>query len=118
MSATAVVADVELLVRDIHPAELALPDGTVVRDVRVFVTTRRLLAFRASAHGQIERCLSVDVQVPGTVPANRGTLGQAALECRLADGDTVWINRGHGCGCGSPLKALASPVPWTAPRGL
>jgi hypothetical protein len=105
--------EAERLIRDVHPAELLMPDGSMLRDVRVFVTTRRLVAYRATGHGAIDVAVELELQVPGTVPADRGTLGQAALECRLATGETVWINRGQGCGCGSPLKALAPPVSWT-----
>jgi hypothetical protein len=109
----AAAVEPERLIRDVHPAELLMPDGVVLKSVRVFVTTTRLLAFRSSEHGEIYLAFEEGVQIPGTVPADRGTLGQAALECRLASGETAWINRGQGCGCGSPLKALAPPVSWT-----
>lgn len=106
--------DVELLRRDVHPAELLLPSGILMRDLRVFVTSRRLLAFTATPEGSIEQCLEVALEQPCSVPASRGSLGQGRLEVRLEDGSTVWVNTGHGCGCGSPLKALGAPVPWTA----
>lgn len=108
--------DVELLRRDVHPAEVLLPDGTLLSSVRVFVTSRRLVAFKAGNEGEISRVLDLALEQPCSVPASRATLGQGALEAKLADGGTAWINRGHGCGCGSPLKALAPPVGWTVPR--
>jgi hypothetical protein len=104
-------AAVERLMRDVHPAELLLPDGSVVRDARVFVTSRRLLAFRVG-DGGIEKAADLELEQPCSVPADRGSL-RGRLEARLADGGTVWINRGSGCGCGSPLRALAGPVSWT-----
>lgn len=112
-SSPAVDRSPELLRRDVHPAEISLPDGEVLTGVRVFVTTRRLIAYRALEHGEIEKALDAELKQPCTVPGNRGTLGQGALEVRLHDGHTAWVNRGSGCGCGSPLKALAAPVPWT-----
>ena len=108
----ALAASHELLRRDCHPAEVLMPDGTLLAGVRVFVTTSRLIAFRALSDGSIERALDEELEQPCTVPANRGTLGNGRLEARLADGTTAWINRGSGCGCGSPLRALVPPVPW------
>lgn len=96
--------------RDVFPSEVALPDGTVVRDARVFVTDSKLLAYQVNA-GRIERVLDLDLEQPCTVPRDRGTL-RGCLEARLADGSTAWINQGRGCGCGSSLKTLAPPVGW------
>lgn len=104
--------DAERLVRDVHPAELLMPDQTLLRDVRVFITSRRLVAFAARADGSIERAVDVELEQPCSVPASRASL-TGSLEARTADGQTVWVNRGRGCGCHSPLKALAPPVPWT-----
>lgn len=106
------VAVGERLVRDVHPAELALPDGQVLTGARVFVTSERLLAYRATPDRRIERAVDLELAQPCSVPASRNTL-HGALEVRLADGGTAWINRGRGCGCSSPLKALAAPVSWT-----
>ncbi len=105
-------ATVELLRRDIHPAEISI-DGTAYTALRVFVTDRRLLAFGTDARNQIVQLLDLQLEQPCSVPASRGSL-VGCLEARLADGRTAWINRGHGCGCGSPLKALGPPAPWTA----
>lgn len=102
----------EKLIRDVHPADVLLPDGRMVTGARVFVTSHRLLAYNVQGHGDIVQALDVELEQPGTVPASRGTLGNGRLEARLADGSTAWINRGAGCGCHSPLKALAAPVKW------
>lgn len=101
----------ERLHRDVHPAEMLLPSGTLVRDLRVFVTSKRLLAFVAR-NGRIEQALELEVAQPCSVPRDRGTL-RGSLEVRLADGSTVWVNRGQGCGCHSMLKTLGQPVGWT-----
>lgn len=106
----------ELLARDVHPAEILLGDQ-LLAGVRAFVTTRRLLAYGVSAGGRVEQVLDVELAVPGSVPANRGTLTGGRLEIVLADGRVAWVNRGGGCGCGSPLKTLVAPVPWTQTRG-
>lgn len=102
----------ERMMRDVHPAEISLPDGTVLTDVRVFVTDQRMVAYRATADREIVQALAVDLQQPCSVPASRSTL-QGRLEVRLADGETAWVNPGQGCGCHSPLKALSTPVTWT-----
>jgi hypothetical protein len=88
-----------------------MPDGSMVRDARVFVTSLRLLAYVARDY-RVERVVDVQLSVPGAVPACRGSLGNGRLECPVLAG-TVWVNRARGCGCGSPLKGLAPPVGWT-----
>jgi hypothetical protein len=101
----------EILRRDVHPAEILMPSGDVLTACRVWVTSHRLLASRA-VKGQIERVVDLALAEPFSVPADRGTLNNGQLECRTIEG-TAWVNRGRGCGCGSPLKALGPPVPWT-----
>ena len=105
----------EVLVRDVFPGEVLTPDGHVIAQCRVFVTSHRLLAFKANAAKQIELVTELILSEPKSVQANRGSL-QGRLEIVTPEG-TAWVNRGRGCGCGSPLKALGSPVPWTR-RGL
>lgn len=99
----------ERLLRDVHPAEVLVGER-LIRDARVFLTSRRLLVFTAGSAG-IERALEIEVRQPCGVDANRGTL-QGRLEIPLPDDTTVLVNPGRGCGCGSPLKALGPPVGW------
>jgi hypothetical protein len=113
------LSDVELLRRDIHPAEILMPSGALVREARVFVTTDRVLVYRR-VDGTIVKEYELPLADPGIVPAQRGSLNGGRLEmtCRfaLSDGEQllpVIVNQGAGCGCGSPLKALAPPVGWT-----
>lgn len=101
----------EVLRRDVHPAEVACPDHSVLTG-RVFVTSHRLIVWREAGR-EIEKTLDVELSEPFSVPAYRGSL-QGALEC-VTDEGTYWVNHGRGCGCGqTALKALGPPVPWTA----
>lgn len=104
----------ELLRRDIHPAEVLLPDGELLREARVFVTSERLLVWQ-KREGQVRQVLALDlVMAP---PPSRASLNGGSLELGCwVDGEEqpVYVNPGRGCGCGSPLKALAPPVGWKA----
>lgn len=101
----------EVLRRDVHPAEVACPDGSVLRG-RVFATSHRLIVWR-EVDREVAKVLDVDLSEPFSVPADRGSL-RGSLECVTDDG-TYWVNRGRGCGCGqTTLKALGPPVSWTA----
>ena len=72
-----------------------------------------MLAFTVNRERQIDLAASFELSEPRSIEANRGTLPNAArLEIRTDEG-TAWVNRGRGCGCGSPLRALASPIAWT-----
>lgn len=106
---------VETLARDVFPAEIACPDNTIIRDVRVFATSHRLVAYGVREEG-IVKLLDVRLLEPGSIPASRSSLtGSGRLEARTPDG-TYWVNRGRGCGCSGPtrvLKALGAPVSWT-----
>jgi hypothetical protein len=100
----------ELLRRDIFPAELSI-DGRVLTDCRVFVTTTRLLAWQVSPGGKIEVVADHDLAAAGSVEMKRDT---THLPLRVeTSGGVAFINKGRGCGCHSPLKALGAPVPWT-----
>ena len=107
--------ETEVLARDIHPAEILLPDGSILRQCRAFVTSHRLLAFAMTPDRRIELVAELTLTEPKSVPASRNTL-QGRLEIVTPEG-TAWVNRGRGCGCGSALSALGTPVPWTR-RGL
>ena len=101
----------EVLRRDVHPAEVACPDGRVIRG-RAFATSHRLVVWTEPERGKVDVALDVELEEPFSVPASRGTL-QGSLECATGWG-TFWVNRGRGCGCGQvALKALGAPVGWT-----
>lgn len=102
---------IESLRRDVHPAELTLPSGQLERACRVFVTSSRIDAYRF-VDGQIVQVFTAPLT--GEPPsAVRGSLSRRSgpLVLDTPDGE-VLVNRGHGCGCHSPLKALSQPAPW------
>ena len=101
----------EVLVRDVFPGEVVTPDGQVIGQCRIFITSHRLLAFKANAARQIELAAELILSEPRSVAANRGTL-QGRIEVGTDEG-SAWVNKGRGCGCSSPLKALGVPAPWT-----
>lgn len=108
--------------RDVFPAEIRMPDGAMVTGVRVFVTSHRLVAVAHDAQsGRMDRVVDLELVEPGSVDADRGTLGQGSISVLVwlesesrtrSEQGTCWVNAGTGCGCGSPLKALGTPVPW------
>lgn len=103
----------EVLCRDVHPADLALPDGSMLRNVRVFITTDRVIAYQATPDRKVKKVLEEALTVRAAVSASRGTLQGGRLECPVLGG-SIFVNRAQGCGCSSPLKALAVPVGWTS----
>lgn len=107
------MSQAEIMSRDVYPAEVLLPDGTLLRGVRVFATTTRLLAYGLSSDRKIVKVLDAELLEPNSIPRSRETLKAGRLEAKLAAG-TAWVNKATGCGCGSPLKALGAPVPWRA----
>lgn len=111
----AVVED-EVMARDVHPAEVLMPDGTMLTRCRVFVTSHRMLAFGVGEGRAIKVLAELELAEPYSVPADRSTLKAGRLEIRTSTGETAWVNRGRGCGCGSALNALGQPAPWTRRR--
>ncbi len=106
---TAISAN-ELLRRDIHPAEVLMPSGELIREARVFVTTERVLAWKMR-EGRVQQVLALEL-AGDPPPASRQSLNGGQLELQCAEG-VLFVNQGAGCGCGSPLKALAPPLAWT-----
>lgn len=99
-----------LLRRDVFPAEVVMPDGRVFTAARVFVLEASIRVYvedraRIGRPG-IELAVDEPLTDPELVPRSHSTLGRGErLECRI-DAGTIWVNRGRGCGCHSPLKAL------------
>jgi hypothetical protein len=103
-------ADDEVLVRDVFPADVLLADGRLVREAHVFVTSSRMLVWTKTAAGAIND--PIEIAVAAQVAPSRNTLGiNETLHIETATG-TAHVNRAQGCGCGSPLKALAAPADW------
>lgn len=115
----------EQLVRDHHPVEVYAPDvrPAPIGGCRVFITEirddpvdrlpsggRLIVWARDPDSGQPVKLLEEQV-TRGLPDRNRGTLlGQLSMD--TAGQGTVYITRGTGCGCHSPLKALSAPVDW------
>jgi hypothetical protein len=103
--------DDEVLARDVFPAEVLMPDGRVLIG-RAFITSHRLVVWREHPRGVLDG-EDAYLAEPGSVARDRGSLvGRLQIEL---DSGTAVVNRGRGCGCGSPLKALSAPVPWKRP---
>ena len=104
----------EKMARDVFPAEVLMPDGTVITGARVFATSHRVLVYTVDDKRNINLEVELHLASPGAIPASRSDLApNGRLEVRTENG-TAWVNRGRGCGCGSVLKALGSPISWTA----
>lgn len=89
-------------IRKVWPAEVALPDGTVLRDALVVVTQQRVYVWRASAAGQIELVWNSGWTWEGSVLTKEHLLVASPLRVATEAG-VMSVNRGRGCGCGNPL---------------
>lgn len=108
--------DDEVMVRDVFPAEVSLSDGRLFRQVRVMVTSHRIVAWKANAETmKPEVVLNERIHYTSS-PRSRGSLNiDERIEVH-SETFTGSINRGKGCGCGSTgllLKALPTAAPWS-----
>ena len=101
------------MVRDIYPAEVYETGKGVMTRVRAFVTTRRLIVWGLDRTGAMEKKLEVELAEPPGAFASKAVDAKDHIEVATLTRGFI-INRGRGCGCGSPLKALGVPVPWGA----
>jgi hypothetical protein len=102
----------EVMVRDVFPAEVLLADGSLMTKVRVFITSHRLIVWRTDGAGRKGIALETKLAEPFSIPPSRSQLGnRERIEVpTLRQG--IIVNRGKGCGCNAPLKALGTPVAW------
>ena len=103
----------EVMVRDVFPAEVYLAgDGSIMTKVRVFITSHRLIVWRTDPNRRRGIALETRLAEPFSIAPNRSELrANEHIEVRtLRQG--IIVNRGKGCGCESPLKALGPPVAW------
>jgi hypothetical protein len=105
----------EALCREVYPANVLLPDGTLLRSLAAYVTTARLVVFATDSFGMIGPVWDADLVVPIGASMN-SLMAHERIEA-ITDRGAVWINRDRGCGCGSPLKTMASPWSWSPARG-
>ena len=99
----------ERLVRDVYPAEVLLPDGKFIKGIRVFITTHRIYGYDAQGQTVVE-VINFPLSDIDQIPRSRSTLiGNLQLSTEVGN---FYVNKGQGCGCGSILKALPSPINW------
>jgi hypothetical protein len=104
--------DDEVMARDVFPAEVLLPDGSLLTRCRVFVTSHRLLAFKEDKAKRIECVAHLELSKPHSIDPNKATLQMTGrINAKTTEGEVI-INRARGCSCGS-LKALDLPCGWT-----
>ena len=89
-------------VRKVWPAEVALPDGRVLRDALVVVTQVRVYVWTASQAGQIELVWNSGYDPAGSVLTREHLLVASPLRVATEAG-VLSVNKGRGCGCGNPL---------------
>lgn len=110
------MSDTERMLRDVHPAEVALSDGRLFVGVRAFLTNERLVIWKEDrATREIKNVLELKVKFTEAKPSRETLLDGQRIEV-FSDEATATINRGRGCGCGSKLKALSPPTNWTRER--
>lgn len=94
-----------MILVDVHPAEVQLPDGTTHQRCRVVLSHRRLRVWREVGR-QPE--LLLDTAHTGIMLETRYPLHGRPLTWSTSAGDVV-VTRTRGCGCGSSLKAVQPP---------
>lgn len=107
---TTTTAAVERMHRDLFPCDVTLDGHVVATNARVFVTSGRLLVYKAE-----ERRCVLAFQSPLQRGAPEIQRDRASLVGRLevsTSSGVVYLNRSRGCGCGSPLRVLPRPVGW------
>ena len=102
----------EVMVRDVFPAEVLLADVSLMTKVRVFITSHRIIVWRTDPSRRRGIALEAKLAEPFSIPANRSNLklSERIEVPTMLQG--IIVNRGRGCGCESPLKALGPPVAW------
>lgn len=105
--------DDEILCRDVYPAEvLEVGNDSLMTKVRVFITSHRMIVWRADGNGTPGIYLEVKLAEPFSVSQCQAKLGtNERIEVATLTKGFI-INQGRGCGCGTKLKALGQPAPW------
>lgn len=99
-----------MILVDMHPASVQLPDGSSHQHVRVTLTHQRLRVWREVGRRPE---LVLDTAHDGVTLETRYPLIGRAMTWPTAAGDVV-VTRMGGCGCGSSLKAVQPPRDDTA----
>lgn len=101
----------EELHRDYWPAEVTWENAddasTVYRQARVFVTSRRVVLV-ALAHGRPSIEVEADLIPEARTVWHRNGV-QGGRSSIVTSAGTFHVTAAHGCGCGSPLRAIPLP---------
>lgn len=99
--------------RDIFPAELLeVGTSTPLLKCRVQITSHRMLVWQEH-DGVPDLVLEVDLAERGSVFEGRAKLAPNAHIDITTTTTGYFVNQGRGCQCGSALKALGLPAPWS-----
>lgn len=105
--------DLQVVVRDVFPAEVIVDGEVLARPARVLITRGRVFVFEAS-NGRPRLAFHHQWRTEGsTVPdthAPKNTPAHLILSGGQDDGKVLHVNRAGGCGCGNPLKAAPLSV--------
>lgn len=94
----------ERLHRDLFPVDIVLDDQVVATGARCFLTSSRALVY-VEGGGMF----TVEISEPPEPSKAALTTGRLEVPTNLGP---MWINKGRGCGCHSPLKIMPRPVEW------
>ena len=110
------VDTVETLARDIYPAEVLLPDGSMHTGCRVFVTTDRMSVWAETTHSKSPyKVIELQLAERNSIALSQATMMRDdRLEVVTTEG-TAFVNKGLGC-CKGALKALWAPAKWPIVR--
>lgn len=99
-----------VVLRDVFPAEVALPGGIVYRTARAVITRERVYVWLAEGQGR--RLVYSEPYEPAAsrvAPINAPRSQRTHLVLAGEEEQTVHVSRQRGCGCGNPLKGW---TPW------
>jgi hypothetical protein len=94
--------------RDRMPARVRLPDGVDIAECRAVLTQERLYVWAATPAG-----VELRAELPYDPDRSVTPRGDRALWTVQTPEGIATVERGAGCGCGSPLRTL---VPFTPMR--
>ena len=97
----------ESLLHDVFPAEVLLPSGKVLTNVRAFVTDERIIVW------QLDRQLGCKIALEFAVTELNGEPTKNSRLEVFGLTQSAIVNKGAGCGCGGGmivLKTLPRPA--------
>jgi len=93
-----------VVVRNVFPAEVVLPDGSLKTQALVKVTRERVYVWHGERDLIVDEAHGLDADGLAELPPSYAMRANA-LRIPL-DGGTLTVNKGKGCGCSSPLKSF------------